>query len=218
MTRALNKYLHLTILILVILHLVGVVGFTIPKIESYFRILIPLQLLLITFCLVYFEENKSFQYWVFSLVIILVGFFVEALGVNTGLIFGHYTYGIILGPKLLNTPLIIGLNWFIVVISSAYVSRFIFSKTIPKIIFSALAMVLLDLFIEPFAVKHGLWNWVSGTIPFSNYAGWFLTGCLFQIYFHNAGFKKKNPLGAITYIILILFFAICFVLSFAFFV
>jgi putative membrane protein len=46
------------------------------------------------------------------LIIAVAGFFIEAIGVNTGLIFGNYVYKTTLGWKFLETPLIIGVNGY----------------------------------------------------------------------------------------------------------
>ena len=51
-------------------------------------------------------------------LIFLLGFVVEVVGVQTGLIFGSYSYGATLGVKLFDTPLLIGLNWIFVSYSS----------------------------------------------------------------------------------------------------
>jgi putative membrane protein len=37
------------------------------------------------------------------------------LGVHTGILFGNYKYGNALGLKLNDVPILIGINWFIVV-------------------------------------------------------------------------------------------------------
>ena len=40
----------------------------------------------------------------------------EAIGVNTGLLFGTYEYGANLGFKIFGVPLIIGVNWTVLII------------------------------------------------------------------------------------------------------
>lgn len=39
----------------------------------------------------------------------------EIIGVNTGILFGDYAYGTVMGPKLLGVPFLIGINWFVIV-------------------------------------------------------------------------------------------------------
>jgi putative membrane protein len=53
-------------------------------------------------------------------LIAVAGFFIEAIGVNTGLIFGNYVYKTTLGWKFLETPLIIGVNWILLTCSVVY--------------------------------------------------------------------------------------------------
>ena len=54
-------------------------------------------------------------------------------GANTGLIFGNYTYGNILGMKVLGVPLIIGLNWFIVMYCAGVATQFYENKMLKRI-------------------------------------------------------------------------------------
>ncbi|MFN2335752.1 MAG: carotenoid biosynthesis protein, partial [Bacteroidales bacterium] len=58
-----------------------------------------------------------------GIAIAVTSFLIEAVGVNTGRIFGTYTYGKALGPALWNTPVIIGLNWFLLIYCTNVISR-----------------------------------------------------------------------------------------------
>ena len=74
--------------------------------------LIPLALLLSFIGLIVFHASKpDVKTIVVFAGIYFIGFLIEALGVNTGKIFGEYVYGKSLGFKISETPVIIGINW-----------------------------------------------------------------------------------------------------------
>ena len=58
-------------------------------------------------------RNKKFISWL--VITYLATLLLEIIGAKTGLIFGSYSYGDVLGPKFFDLPLIIGLNWVIVI-------------------------------------------------------------------------------------------------------
>ena len=87
-------------------------------------------------------------------------------------------YGNFLGIHFLEVPLLIGVNWLILVFCTyGFVSKFT-DNSILKVSISSLLMVLLDILIEPVAVKLGFWSWSSLYIPIQNYLMWFITSLL----------------------------------------
>ena len=58
------------------------------------------------------------------IAIACLGFFIEVIGVKTGFIFGSYYYGAAMGIKILAVPLLIGLNWSILVYSTSLVVQY----------------------------------------------------------------------------------------------
>jgi uncharacterized membrane protein len=98
------------------------------------------------------------------------------VGVNTGWLFGAYAYGPVLGPKVWSTPLLIGVNWYIVTaICNEVVWRLLPQRT-PNLLGAALAALgctALDYLIEPGAIDLGYWTWADGLPPFKNYMDWF---------------------------------------------
>ena len=47
-----------------------------------------------------------------------LGFGVEVIGVETGLLFGDYEYGSGLGPKVLKVPMLMGVLWWILLLGT----------------------------------------------------------------------------------------------------
>lgn len=195
-------------IVISILHLVGLIGLYLPLSRSVFQGLTPLHLLIVTGLLLSFHNDFNLRFWLFALFAFTVGMLSEIIGVKTGLIFGDYTYGPVLGPQIFGVPLIIGINWFLLV----YLTGGIFSGLIKNDILAALLsstlMVLMDMVLEPVAVKLDFWQWEQEDIPLSNFAGWFLIAFIIQITYRKIKFKKKNPLNVFIFINLILFFFI----------
>lgn len=121
---------------------------------------------------------KSVLVW---FVVYVLGMIVEGIGVNTGLLFGDYTYGENLGIKVLGVPILIGINWVVLTFLTASISRrFISNKWIAVFVGAAL-MVLLDLFIEPIAPIFDFWSWELGYAPLRNYIDWFVVSLIMQV-------------------------------------
>ena len=100
---------------IVLWYLVGIAGFTIRPLQPLFQKLTPFGMLMAATLLMFFHEPKDKRSGLIFLGIILFGFVIELIGVNTQAIFGFYIYGNSLGPKLWNTPIIIGLNWLVLI-------------------------------------------------------------------------------------------------------
>lgn len=116
----------------------------------------------------------------------IMGFAVEFLGVNYGLIFGEYAYGNNLGFKVGGVPLLIGANWIMLTFITGAVASIFFNQSAFKAsVFGALLMVLIDLVIEPVAPKFDFWEFAAATAPVSNYIGWFLVAFPIQWVYQN---------------------------------
>lgn len=194
--------------IIAIFYLVGIIGMAIPAVRPYFQMLTPFHLILSTVILLLFHKEWSSNFFLFSALAFLIGFGAEVVGVQTGLIFGDYTYGTVLGPKVLGVPLMIGVNWFLLV----YVTGALFIKYISNDILAAamaaIIMVFLDFLIEPVAIALDFWTWHSDGIPLSNYIGWFAVAFLIQIIYRKIPFTKSNPIAVFLLICLVVFFGI----------
>ena len=188
----LNKSI-ISSLLIVIFHLVGLYGFLNTTHEDLFIKLVPFHLMLMFILVLINAGSLSPQLLIFSIIIYLAGFFIEVLGVNSGLIFGIYKYGSALGIKLWATPLIIGLNWLILVYcSGVFLERFNLKS---KIVFSALGAGILlgiDFLIEPVAMRFDYWSWDGNFIPIQNYIGWYIFSFFLFWLFYSFNFHKKN--------------------------
>ncbi|MGA0074937.1 MAG: carotenoid biosynthesis protein [Flavobacteriaceae bacterium] len=185
-------------------HGTGVLGILFTPYKDWFVSSTPLVLLFMFFLLAN-TQLKAIKNFLLSFAIaFVISMGTEIIGVNTGLLFGQYQYGPVLGPKILGVPWLIGLNWFVIVYCSG--SFMIHSLELMKSKFnirvtatSSTAMVVLggaamatffDFILEPVAVKLNFWTWNNGDIPLYNYLCWFLVSAvLLRI---NLQLKKFN--------------------------
>lgn len=208
-----KKYsLPVAITVLVIFHAVGFWGLLFSGNPEYFQSLTPMNLLLTNALLFAFHKSWSKAFILFAILAFAVGFFSEVVGVHTGLLFGDYTYGQALGVKVWEVPLLIGLNWLMLVYAVGHICNYTNWHWLAKAILGAGLMILLDFFIEPVAMQFDFWSWNGNYIPFSNYAGWFAIAFILQVYFQKATFVKQNVLAPYVYLVQLLFFTGLFIL------
>ena len=206
-----KKYaLPLALAVLVIFHGVGLWGLLLSGDPAYFQQLTPMNLLLTNALLFGFHRHWNGDFVLFAAVVFTVGFLSEVIGVHTGLLFGDYSYGAALGAKLWEVPLLIGLNWLMLVYTTGHISNYIGLHWVAKALVGAGLMVLLDYFIEPVAMQYDFWSWSGNHIPASNFIGWFGVALLLQLYFQRANIFKHNKLAPYVYLVQLLFFICLF--------
>jgi putative membrane protein len=194
-------------LVVVITHLVGVAGFLSPF-KAYFILITPLHLLISTALLIANQAERNTHFIIAAVVAYLVGFWIEVAGINTGLIFGEYAYDSALGLKLFDTPLMIGVNWMMLILSIGAVFSRLNANWLFKAFISAMAMTALDYLIEPVAIVYDFWHWKTDSIPLQNYLAWLITSfVLFAVYF-RLRFQKENPLAVVVLAMQIVFFGL----------
>ena len=161
--------------------------------------LTPQNLLVTTFSIffIYEDKIKMLRFFIFAFSI---GFLVEVIGVNYGIIFGNYTYGTVLGFKVLNVPLMIGVNWFFLSISCGGISDIFFKELIPKVLLGSFLMVFLDILIEPLAPVLNFWEFEGGIAPIKNYIGWFITSFLIQLVYQKMKINFSPLFSVLIYL------------------
>jgi uncharacterized membrane protein len=194
--------------IISIFYLVGIIGMSIPVFRPFFQTLTPFHLLLNLFVLLLFHKDWSKSFWVFMVFAITIGFASEVMGVHTGFPFGNYSYGSVLGTKLFEVPIMIGVNWLILV----YISGHLFYNKIENdwlaSFLSAGLMVAIDFIIEPVAIALDFWTWESGVVPLLNYVGWLGVAFIIQMIYRRMNFQKANVISPYLLINLATFFVI----------
>jgi bisanhydrobacterioruberin hydratase len=174
--------------------------------------------------LIWTQTGKNIYFFLFFLICFGVGLAVEITGINTGILFGDYTYGNVLGYKVQNVPVLIGINWFIIIYCSGISINTLLMKAVDRIatdtgknpmalkalsviVDGATLAVFFDWLMEPVAVKLGYWVWNGdGSVPMLNYICWFVISLLLLTAFHFAKFNKQNKFAVNLLLIQLMFF------------
>ncbi|MEO5891625.1 MAG: carotenoid biosynthesis protein [Ferruginibacter sp.] len=204
-------------------HSIGLLGLLFFD-NGFFIRSTPFNLLLSFSLLVWTQQGKNIAFFVFMVAVLLIGIFSEMAGVNTGLLFGDYSYGKVLGVQWMGVPLIIGVNWFIIIYCCGISTQTLLLKVIRRvaidskeppllikamsvIIDSATMAVAFDWLMEPVAIKLGFWTWQgNGEVPFFNYISWLVISMLMLTIFQFCRFNKKNKFAVNLFLIQVMFF------------
>lgn len=116
------------------------------------------------------------------LVTAVPGFFIEVLGVHTGVPFGGYGYSGQLGPRWFGVPPLVGLAWTMLAWPAALTARRLVRRPLARVIVGAWALAAADVFLDPQLVTAGAWRWHDATpglpgvpgVPLTDFAGWLL--------------------------------------------
>jgi putative membrane protein len=192
-------------IIVVLWYLVGIAGFMIQPLRPLFQVLTPWGMVVTAILLMYFHEPQNLKSWLAFAGIALAGYFTELIGVNTQLLFGNYIYGNALGFKLWNTPLIIGLNWLVLVYCISALTKSMRDRWYFPLI-GATAMVAFDWLMEPVAIATGMWSWPDGSIPLKNYMDWFLISGFLFLMIRILKIEINNRIAGILFAMQVVFF------------
>jgi bisanhydrobacterioruberin hydratase len=199
-----KKYFQL---FFIIFYFVGVVGIQVATSRQFFIGLIPYVLLMSFIVILLFHESPIDKKTILVLsAIYLSGFLIEVIGVRTQIIFGNYYYGNGLGIKLLNTPLMIGINWVMLVYCSSSVIHSLKIHPVIEIIAASMLMLVYDLIVEHIAPVIDMWYWNKNIVPLQNYLAWFLIAAFFQTVVKLFNIKIKNQISTTIFVCQALFF------------
>lgn len=196
--------------LLIIFYMVGLTGMFYQPTKPIIISLIPFTILMNFVLMMAFHRPWTGKFAIASLLIMIIGFFIEVVGVQTGIIFGGYTYGSNMGIKILQTPLLIGVNWLFVVYTTYILLKKLHLNIVIKSITGGLLLVLYDILLEPFAMAYDMWDWAGGTVPLQNYIAWFIISFLFLTMFYLFKIKAANKLAIPVILIQSVFFIILF--------
>ncbi len=204
-------------------HTIGLVGMFFNK--NFFVATTALNLLLMACLLFYTQQKINIAFILFAIICFITGIVVEVVGTSTGYLFGQYAYGNMLGWSIKSVPIVIGINWFIIIYCCGITTHTIMNKLtarlqIPEgtaypglkslsvISDGALLAVFFDWIMEPAAIKLGYWAWLvdDGAIPSFNYLTWFVVSLALMAAFSLLKFNKQNIFAVNLLMIMITFF------------
>lgn len=196
----------LPIFFLWLTHVSAVVGIACGY-ASWFLAKTPANLLLAFSLMVLLYPLKSRQAWSGFILCFLIGFAAEWVGVNTGWLFGDYRYGENLGIKIGGVPLLIGVNWAVLALSTSSIAHSV-EKWSPGIrcALAATLMVALDVLMEPLAPRFDFWYFANNEVPLWNYVCWWMTGFIMQWLLYAKSVKGDVVFSTHVFLVNIFFF------------
>ena len=204
----LKTYKSYLLYFLILVYISGSIGFVVNP--TFFSPFTPYTLLLT--CLVFLIHSpiadKKFLLAFFTIA--FLGFIIEVIGVKTGLVFGNYSYGDGLGFKLFEVPLIISINWAMLICAGIRIISGIFTNKIIVLLVAASLVTLIDLLIEQVAPKLDFWQFESGLPGIHNYLGWIGVAFFISYFFYPIIIKGNRTVSLIILILQIIFFTSLF--------
>ena len=223
--KAARRKENIALFLAILFHVCGVIGILFTPYKQWFISNTPVNLVLMTALLVFTQRDRSSSFWIFMLLCFFTGIVAEIIGVNSSYLFGNYSYGDVLGPKIFNVPLVIGINWFTTIFCAGYIvfrlNEWIMKKFNSAVqpstavqIFSfifdgAMLATLFDWVLEPVAQKLNYWQWQPvNEIPVFNFVCWFFISAGLLTAFRLFKFDKHNHFALHLFIIQLLFFLV----------
>lgn len=161
----------------------GVVAHLSPAIYPFTRYITDFFLLMVNGSLLIWlwhaSKDNRLLWW--ALIAYIGTFSIEALGVATGRIFGQYAYGSAMIVQWLGVPLVIALNWVVLMLAVNYLAQRIVARPLPAAALAGIIIAVYDFFIEPVAIKLDYWQWANNIVPFKNYLAWGLVAFVFSL-------------------------------------
>ena len=213
------------IILLVLIHVIGFLGIH-SDYRLFFLSLSPINLL-VSACIIFLNEKIPYRLYLF---LYFTFYGVEWLGVYSGWPFGTYFYAETLGIKVFQIPLIIGVNWLLLMhASQEVITKFLESfspkifkeinksqiskntissipQTILKASLVAALMLLIDYLIEPHAAELDYWHWFNDVIPLNNYLAWLIISFFCSLILSFTKSPRSSFSVAFSYLVILIMF------------
>ncbi len=199
-----KKYQSYLLYFLILVYVSGSIGFVVNP--PFFSPFTPYTLLLTCFVFLIHSPLADKKFVIAFFSIAFLGFIIEVIGVKTGLIFGKYSYGNGLGIKLLDVPLIISINWAMLICAGIRIVSSIFANKIKVLVVAALLVTGIDLLIEQVAPKLNFWQFEGGLPGIHNYLGWIGVAFFISYFFYPTIIKGNRTVSLLILILQIIFF------------
>ncbi len=195
-----KKYL---LYFLILVYVSGAIGFLFNP--GFFAPFTPLTLAFTCFVFLIHQPLNNLNYTLSFIGLAAVGFVAEVIGVKTGVVFGNYYYGNALGYKVLGVPLVISLNWGLLINIGVLVATYLSKKPLLIATLAAFIITGIDLLIEQVASQMDYWHFSNGIAGIQNYIGWFIIS-FFTSWLLQKHLVKGDKKIALVFLLLQLFF------------
>ena len=208
MTEPIKKYL---LWFLVLVYVCDTFGFAFKP--DFFRPFTPLTLLLTSFVFLIHQPLKNTNYLLVFFMLALVGFSAEVVGVKTGWIFGEYVYGNVLGLKVMQVPLLISLNWALLIAAGVLLSTYVSKKRVFGSFIAAGIITGIDFLMEQVCGTMDFWYFKQGLAGIHNYLAWFVISFFCSFFFFKTLSRGNKPVAFLIISLQFFFFGITYLMN-----
>lgn len=204
----LRPYERWLIGLLLFLYASGAVAHAVPTLRPLTLATTDLFILFFTVAilvLIYRRQHDA-RLWIWVVIAYAGTFVVEAVGTATGAIFGDYTYGATMRWQLADVPLVIALNWVVLILATNHVAAYLRRGAVLTSAVASLLIAVYDFFIEPVAIKLDYWTWAGGAIPFRNYVAWAVVALVFSLPLNLLNIRYRSPVLPVYLVVQLLYF------------
>ena len=194
---------------LILVYVSGSIGFVVNP--TFFSPFTPYTLLFTCFVFLIHQPISDKKYISAFFSIAILGYIIELIGIKTGLLFGNYSYGNGLGFKLFDVPLIISINWAMLICAGIVTVSKVFNNKFIVISVTALVVTFIDLIIEQVAHKLDFWKFESGMPGLHNYLGWIGVVFFTSYIFYPWIIKGNSKVSSVVLLLQIIFFTSLFI-------
>ena len=194
---------------LILVYVSGSIGFVVNPV--FFSPFTPYTLLLTCFVFLIHQPISNKKFISSFFIIAFLGYVIEVIGTKTGILFGNYKYGNGLGFKLLDVPLVISINWAMLICAGIIAVSKIFKNKFIVISVTALLVTFIDLIIEQVAHELDFWQFEGGLPGLHNYLGWIGVVFFTSYIFYPSIIKGNSLVSSIVLILQIIFFTSLFI-------
>ncbi|MFW6369628.1 MAG: carotenoid biosynthesis protein [Bacteroidota bacterium] len=200
-------------LLLIILYMFGAGFHLVEKTRPIMLLLTELMLLGGASVVLYFTYRYvrlKIRLLLWLAITIPVTWIIEIVGVDTGLVFGQYEYGNTMRIQVFHVPLIIGINWAVLILATHSLSLTITRIRWLRPMLAALYIVIFDIFMEPVAQKLDYWQWEDQQIPLQNYLAWAVITVVFSTMLESFKIYSRSPILRAYFLIQLVFFLVLY--------
>lgn len=187
------------------IYFAGIIGLRIEIVREIFLAVLPWTMILIFGLLMYFQKYWNLRAIQCLLIGFITLFVIVIIAVDSGDVFGSFTFSKLLGLKLFKVPVALIFNWLTMIYCVYVMVKSIKTNAFFRAVIGSVMVVLTILLMETFNNKFQLWFWDSGHAPLRNYMAWAIISFGILMYYNNAKSKIRNELALPVYIGQIIF-------------
>lgn len=187
---------------------VGILLYIIPSTRGIFLWITPWVLLANLLIILAYHKSWNLKTAIVLSAILVFSFILEMYGVVNDAVFGAYSYETTLGIKFRHTPLLIGVNWLMLVYGAHACTAFLTRYRVLRILLGGLLMVCYDLIIEVVAPGMKMWRFDQGYPPLQNFVMWFTVSFVFMSIIEIFRINTHNKHARVLFLTQVGFFGI----------